>query len=487
MNSKWCILICCLPFACEQRIEWQQVINASGTFSSPRSVNLNEDGVKDIVFGAGGRREWESSENGVIALDGANGSVLWKKDCRNQIVGSPAFNDITGDGISDVFIGGRSAQFMALDGKNGQLIWEHLPTDPNHDYQTDTTILNFFNPQFISDRDNDGLNDILVSYGGFVEARPNNYNRPVGYLMIFSAKTGKMISKTPMPDGKEIYMSPVIISEDGIEKVLFGTGGETIPGSLYLASVDDLMDQLLSDHNTLCSGKYKGLIAPPMLAEITGDNKVDIILNCFEGKVIALDGDGFDLIWEIDLGREYESHSQPAAGNFTGDSTLDFFVNYGKGSWPEMYGAIQLIIDGKTGEVTVVDSIGYLQYSSPITIQSSPGDQVLLPVNDLHPTSFPLESGKPSHAYENLVYMFDIRQRSKEIIYSNEGTNIGSTILMDDLDSNGMQELVYVYNLNPYDPFEHSGFLISCRTVPFRSNHWNQYMGQDGRSVFENF
>ena len=87
---------------------WELSLNTVGTYSSSRTVELNGDGVLDIVIGGGGL-ENEFSEYGVIAINGKDGSLLWKIPSRNQVVGSAIFLDVDLDGIDDVFIGGRSA------------------------------------------------------------------------------------------------------------------------------------------------------------------------------------------------------------------------------------------------------------------------------------------------------------------------------------------------------------------------------------------
>src|SRR5690606_189704 len=91
--------------------------------SSPRTADLNNDGVLDIVMGAG-KNEYQESDMGVLAFDGKTGELLWKQKCRDQVFGSATFCDANGDNIKDVFIGGRSPQLKAIDGKTGALLWE---------------------------------------------------------------------------------------------------------------------------------------------------------------------------------------------------------------------------------------------------------------------------------------------------------------------------------------------------------------------------
>ena len=87
------------------------------------------------------------------------------------MVGSAIFKDINSDRVPDVFIGGRSAQFHAIDGRSGSILWSYLEEDyVSPDIRTDTLLLNFFSPQFIPDQNGDGEEDLLTVFGGFVHA-----------------------------------------------------------------------------------------------------------------------------------------------------------------------------------------------------------------------------------------------------------------------------------------------------------------------------
>ena len=60
--------------------------------------------------------------------------------------------------------------------------------------------------------------------------------------MLMSGKTGKVISWKGVPDDRESYYSPQVYTGlDGIQMVLFGTGGETHGGSLWVIKLDDLI------------------------------------------------------------------------------------------------------------------------------------------------------------------------------------------------------------------------------------------------------
>ena len=75
---------------------WQSFTDSIPTLSSPRACDLNNDGIKDIVYGGG--TDGVFSNNGIMAYNGANGNLLWKRAARNEVFGSAVFMDITNDG-----------------------------------------------------------------------------------------------------------------------------------------------------------------------------------------------------------------------------------------------------------------------------------------------------------------------------------------------------------------------------------------------------
>src|SRR5690349_4456396 len=143
---------------------WKIEFTDLGTSSSPQAVDLNGDGIKDFVIGAGAQ-EFLKTDKAVMAIDGTNGAIIWKVGARNQVVGSPLLYDVTKDGVPDVFIGGRSALLFCIDGKLGKVRWEFLPDHDTLDVLNDPAILNFYNPQLIPDTNGDGVNELLVAYG----------------------------------------------------------------------------------------------------------------------------------------------------------------------------------------------------------------------------------------------------------------------------------------------------------------------------------
>lgn len=460
---------------------WSVSFKRLGTLSSPRLVDLTNDGILDVVMGAG-TVEFQKSDSSIIALDGADGKLLWSTPARDQIFGCPVFQDVTDDGVPDIFIGGRAAELKAINGRDGRILWEHYPHKVDI-AKTDSGAYNVFTPQLIPDQDDDGYQDLVVAAGGYVKALPGDPNRPAGRLLVISAATGRLLASTWMPDGKEIYMSVVIadVKGDGDLSVIYGTGGETLGGALYKAQLRDLMRNDLSRSKLLESGQEKGFVAPPVLADITLDGVYDIIANSVNGRMIAIDGATDAVLWRVSIPGT-EAYCSIAVGHFTDDDVPDFFTNYGIGVWPDLDRSIQLMVSGKDGRVMLQDSLGIFQESTPVACDFNQDgfDDALYSLNHQRKSGF-----------SNQLVVFDFRNDS---VYNagptHYGANVASTPWIGDMDNDRRMEIIYCNETNPFDllsvTFKEGLKITKLKTdVPLTEPvQWGAYMGSNYDGIF---
>jgi outer membrane protein assembly factor BamB len=124
-------------------------------------------------------KSFKPCDTAVFAINGVDGTMLWRLANIDHVFGSAALKDLNGDGVQDVIIGGRSASLFALNGKNGEIIWKFDKSKGGIKW------FNFYNAQFIKDQDRDGVDDILVSNGGNVMAAPfDKKDRMPGNLVV---------------------------------------------------------------------------------------------------------------------------------------------------------------------------------------------------------------------------------------------------------------------------------------------------------------
>ncbi len=469
---------------------WQTTLPGITSQSSPRAVDLTGDGILDVVLGAGGP-EWSPTETGIVALDGADGHRLWQRPARNQVVGSPVFQDITGDGTPDVFIGGRSAELQAIDGKTGELLWEFFKTtEPARARRAGW--FNFFNAQWAPDQDGDGIRELLVTNGGDAAAPPGFPHRPTGRVMLLSAKTGKILQSAYMPDRRETYCSPLLTDfgrKAGPLFVVFGTGGETLPGHLYVAPFSDVQKGNLAHAVAIDSGKTKGFVAPPLLADLTGDGILDLLVNAVEGRTALFDGATLRKRWEVAFPGA-EVYTMPTVGFFTGnDAVPDVFVAYHLGTFPDFTEAVQVLIDGKTGKVARTFRQGSFTYASPLTADlnhDGRDDALLVQLFDKK------VNGDPKPYYGLRAYDF-FHHNMFAVGPEAPGANFASTPWLGDLDGDGQLDLLTVGSPALVKTFPGSttyqkpDLALTIRRlvlpVPARNVRLGGYMGNAGNGV----
>jgi len=466
----------------EQSNDWNIHLPKLCSFSSPRAIDLNQDGVLDIVLGAG-ENEFDGADSAVIAINGVNGQLLWQTPGWDQMVGSPIFLKIDRDQIPDVIIGGRNGQLLAISGASGNIIWQHFSQQERAAaILADSNLRNFYIPQIIPDQNGDGKSDLLVTYGGDATKTMFDKDRAPGIIFILDSQTGRVIAQITVPDQSETYMSPLCVDLEGNGQltVLFGTGGESLPGSFYRIPLASIAKSTLSGIETLASSATRGFMSPPVAIDINNDQVKDIIFNAVEGRIIAIDGKTNEEIWSNTIPGT-EVYSSIAVGNFTGDKTPDFFTNFGIGIFPNVKSSIQILVDGSTGHIEYTDSLGSVQIGSPLAVDLDGDgiDEGLMTVNHVKES---LNANYYSGLFGTTTSLvaFDFKRQNKFILFGpGKGLNAAATPWIGDLDADEKLDLIFTYMSDTitYHPF--NGMTIIRKEYPILSKSvtWGSYMG----------
>lgn len=455
---------------------WNIPFSSMGSLSSPRCIDLNEDGILDVVIGAG-MNEFFECEQGVIALNGINGKILWTVPTTDQIIGSPTFMRLTDDTIADIVIGGRSKNLLAINGKNGTVLWKYTIQSNDKDPKAYARF-NWFNCQALEDVNGDHVGDILAANGGNPQAKPHSMiGRHPGTLMILDGKTGNILAIDTMPDGLENYCSPILKKEGNRKYIVYGTGGETCGGDFFKADLEDLKLNNLKNSIRLAHNDGQGFIAPAVLADLNGDKNEEVIISSHDGNIYAIDGNTNALIWKRSM-PGLECNNDLVPGYFDGDSTLDFFGFFTKGSWPDNNGIEEFVLNGKDGSVLYIDSIGYIGFSSPVSFQadSDKENEVLIHIN------YSTGNGDYTKNRSQLIlYDFPGFKRI-EIDESHDLKNISTTPWIGDLDHDGKMDVITCYLKNTRKADEVMGMFISRFRSRWSSGIplWGGYMGTHG-------
>ncbi len=360
------------------------------TFSSPKTVDLNRDGVLDVVQGFG-QDTFGARASSLVATDGATGEELWRSTGHEDLIGSATFAPLGGDTTIDVVIGGRRGALHAIDGADGSRLW-------SFDEQNGRWF-NFYTNQFVPDQNGDGVVDLAVANGGLVFDEPSEQApgavgpRNVGYLFIISGGDGSVIASAPVPDRAESYMSALIeqpadrngetAGDIGVT-MLVGTGGETLPGALWRVPLASLLDGTTDGAERLVDGGSKGIIATPSRGLLTDDCIADIVVQAFDGTITAIDGSTNAELWTV-ANPGFETYATPTLGYLVGDDDVpDVFASVARGVWPDYVESDYLLVDGATGEVTWRDTLGTFAPSgfAAVDLNGDGRDEVIFAAND---------------------------------------------------------------------------------------------------------
>ena len=357
---------------------WQVKFPKLLTEGNTRMVDVNGDGVADVILGYGTGADGYNIPDlvcqiyfsgqtpclgGVLALDGRNGLELWRLWTEHEVFSLTCQADLDGDKVTDCLAGGRAGVFLALSLKTGRMIWQL------EDHAIKSDLMSVFAAQFVSDLDNDGVQDILAVHGGDPLSDPAHRNM-YGRLILFSGADGRLLRWAATPDRRESYYPPqVITGPDGRQVVIFATGGNMNSGALYAISLLDLYRKQLNMTRLIYRDYAKGILSPALLADVTGDGLEDIIVASINSNVMAFDGTNYECVWNKTLAN-FESITSITAGLFNDDDIPDIMVKYNYGEiFPVYEYQKSVVLSGHNGsEISRVSLDSLPTLSSPLTL-----------------------------------------------------------------------------------------------------------------------
>ena len=453
------------------------------TTSSPTLADLDGDGVDDIVYGTGTDRVRPSAGGGfefapepavsgyVIAVSGRTNAILWRVPNPRDAFTTPRFARLNGDTVPDVLMGGREGSFSAFSGRDGALIWR---VSPDSVARTEVPY-NFSRPAMIRDANADGVADIVVIYGGN-DLKPPNSPRDPSHLVVISGADGTIMTAHLSPDRAEMYTAPVVYERPGGgEWVVFGTGGETHGGAAWRAPVASLLDGTFPRRveRLITPGATKGVIAPATVLELTGDADPDIIINTFDGRLVAVNGATGKPLWE-QRHPEEESYHPPATVRLD-RGKLGLFVSRGQGAFPRYVASVHRLFEAATGAMLYEHRDSFYPGGAPLAVDLT-GDGLDEPL--FFSQRFPAAQGAR-------IYILDAG--SRRLITRDVPTILGSTPVVADPRRTGTLELIalsWTVETHPDAPSDwrdqRSHLLrldLAAKTPAFRT--WAAYMGTD--------
>ncbi|RMZ97392.1 ITFG3-like isoform X1, partial [Brachionus plicatilis] len=380
-------------FKNKNKNDWSLSIDSFGTESCIRVYDIDEDGLDDLIFGLVGIEEinrignnTNQNEGLLMAIRGSDGKGLWNISTKSEIFEINCLIDLDSDGRLDCIGSGRKHTLIGFDPHTGKIFWDQsFMLNLNDNW-------NIYNPVILPvDYDQDGIKEFLISTGGNPAIPSNVHDRESGRIVLLSGINGQQIGKDLiLPEQKETYMSPILHSVNQQHYLLFGTGGETVPGSLYAQSLtnfynfiignishhepDPFLDKFIQVPNlngfySIYTSTSKGVMVPPVLADVTNDGIKDILILSFDGEVLMLNGLNFEKLWSIKF-ECHETYTTPSPGFFDDDDILDFMLIQNLGTFDYYLNSSVVILSGVDGSILWKMNTGRMQMISPLTIQT---------------------------------------------------------------------------------------------------------------------
>jgi len=248
-------------------VKWLFGVPNVWIYSSPAIVDVNNNGIPDVIFGAG---------NTLYALRGDNGNVISTFITNGDIYASPAVGDLNSDGFLDIVIGSRDSLVYAISGQNGSLLWS---------YNTFAPIIS--SAVIVNDLNNNGSPDVVVGSGhGFFQNTPFKVFALDGSngSLIWSFQTNWYISSSP---------ASADVNGDGIEDI-FLAGGDGIAYALNGVNGSILWTYTVG----------VDMQSSPAIWDVNNDGVLDVVISSSNHNIYILKATNGQLIWQYSTNNE---------------------------------------------------------------------------------------------------------------------------------------------------------------------------------------
>ena len=323
---------------------WHSSLGAGGRkeVTAATIPDLDGDGLPEIVV-AGGYYDAGKWKGRIFALKGTDGTILWQYDIDKVSNVRPAIADIDGDDSIEIVFGSDEGYIYALN-HDGSELWK---------YNAGAII---YSSPAIADIDVDGVLDVVVgSWDGKVHA--------------LSGFNGSPLAGWPFSTGAVVFSSPGIanIDDDGFLEVVVG-------------SFDCNVYALNHGGTLLWSYPTEHFVASsPAIVDVDKDGILDVVIGSNDGYLYAISGDG-TLLWRTVINTIPDPQygwllfSSPAVADIDSNGVMDVVIGDSNGVLSCISTPKNVALD--RGSDGIIDA--YCVAIQPAINAASPNDTIIV-------------------------------------------------------------------------------------------------------------
>lgn len=373
------------------------IYNYDGGISGITIGDVDQDGNKEVLWGAGGN---STGADFLYIASPLTGAIEWQsKDVFG--LSALAAGDVDNDGIDDLAMVTESSN----SGYAGGIV--HMFNARTHalKYQVDLGTMDFMGSNRavrISDVDGDGHNELVLTASKLHD----------GFIRTYDGATGTLKRQSASSSGN--FYSTIAIGDvdnDGKVEIVAGMGRKhTGATGVYLVVFDG--DTLQEKWRSVDLGVYWGAVYDIKLADLDKDGHQDIVATMADSRLLVFDGVSHTLKLMLDT---------PARAIEIADLDADGF--------PE------ILVGRNNGYIDVYDGITFAVRKSVFTFGTTPVDALLL--TDLNSDG----SKEWLVASNGVLSILDGQGLKWRSAYLGNNLGKGNSIAVRDVNGNGCQDV----------------------------------------------
>ena len=278
---------------------WYDVLDSS--FGQSAAGDIDKDGKPEIVFGC------YRNDSCVYALNGEDGSLLWKYNTKTSAEGcndvAILLYDVDKDDTLEVIVPSScNPKTFCFNGKSGAVKWM-------------TGTAGSDSPPTIADLNNDGKLEIL--HGGFD-----------GHVSCLDAETGIQAWSKTVFSNSWVQTAPSIVDLDGNGQLDFVVGTWAFSPDTSRIYAYRGNNQTLLWSRAVDDYIYHGTA----VADFDNDSKPELVIGDYSGKLYALNGENGSLLWQYQASVYIGAPATIADVNQDGNCDILYCDAYGVGA-----------------------------------------------------------------------------------------------------------------------------------------------------------